>query len=108
MRYLSNVATLDFVADKCNGCGRCVEVCPHGVFSLVDKRAYVADRDLCMECGACVKNCLTGALSVVPGVGCASAIIGGMIKGTEPVCGCDADESKDAGGAGGGDKGACC
>jgi NAD-dependent dihydropyrimidine dehydrogenase PreA subunit len=89
MKYLTNVTTLQYSAEKCAGCGRCVEICPRGVFELRDKRAVITDRDLCMECGACEKNCDFGAISVNSGVGCAAAIINSMITGGEPSCGCD-------------------
>jgi len=88
MKYLSNVSTLQYSQDKCAGCGRCVEVCPHGVFAMANKRAVLTDRDLCMECGACMMNCDFNAISVNPGVGCAAAIIKGMLTGSEPTCGC--------------------
>ena len=88
MKYLANVATLNYASEKCAGCGRCVEVCPQGVFMMQDKRAVVTDRDRCMECGACAKNCDFGAIAVNSGVGCASAIITGMLTGSEPTCGC--------------------
>jgi NAD-dependent dihydropyrimidine dehydrogenase PreA subunit len=88
MKYLANVTTLQYSSDKCAGCGRCVEVCPQGVFVMQDKRARITDRDLCMECGACAKNCDFGALSVSVGVGCAAAIITGLLTGSEPSCGC--------------------
>ena len=93
MNYLANVTTLESDRAKCSGCGRCVEVCPHGVFVMEDKRALTTDRDRCMECGACALNCEFGALSVNSGVGCAAAIITGMITGGEPVCGCDSDNN---------------
>jgi NAD-dependent dihydropyrimidine dehydrogenase PreA subunit len=88
MKYLADVSTLHYIPEKCAGCGRCVEVCPRGVFVMQNKRAEVTDRDLCMECGACALNCDFGALSVNAGVGCAAAIITGMITGKEPSCGC--------------------
>lgn len=97
MKYLKNVATLSYNADKCKGCGRCIEVCPHDVFVMQDNRAAITNKDLCMECGACAKNCDFGAISVNPGVGCASAIITGMLTGTEATCGCDSG-SKNSGG----------
>ncbi len=75
-------------AGKCTGCGMCMEVCPHEVFRLEERRAVIAARDRCMECGACEKNCALGALSVSKGVGCASALIGSMITGGPPTCGC--------------------
>ena len=63
MKYLSDVATLKYDPEKCSGCRRCVEVCPHGVFEMRDKRAAVTDKDLCMECGACALNCEFGAIT---------------------------------------------
>lgn len=89
MRYFPDVVTLEYDADKCNGCQMCVIVCPHTVFAMENKRAKMVDRDACMECGACAKNCPEEAISVRPGVGCAYAIIMGAIRGTEPDCGCD-------------------
>lgn len=89
MTYLKNITTLQVFPDKCTGCGRCMEVCPHAVFKLEDKKVTITDKDRCMECGACEKNCDFGAISVKAGVGCATAVINGMIRGTEPDCGCD-------------------
>lgn len=87
-RHLRNVATLAYDPDKCTGCGRCVEVCPHAVFSVEGKKARLGDRDLCMECGACARNCAFAAISVRPGVGCAWGIILSELKGREaPSCG---------------------
>jgi NAD-dependent dihydropyrimidine dehydrogenase PreA subunit len=88
MKYLANVTTLKYDSEKCTGCGRCVEVCPRGVFEMRDKRASVTDKDLCMECGACAKNCEFGALAVNSGVGCAAAIINSLISGGPPSCDC--------------------
>ena len=93
MKYLANVTTLQFFSDKCTGCGRCVEVCPHGVFEMRDKRATLADRDRCMECGACAKNCEFNAITVNTGVGCAAAIINSLIYGGEPTCDCSGTAS---------------
>jgi len=93
MRYLANVATVAMVTDKCTGCGMCIEVCPHNVFVLKEKKAVIIDRDACMECGACAANCAFGAVSVDKGVGCAAAIINSIINGGEPTCGCDTNAS---------------
>ena len=73
--YLLNVATLELEQTECTGCGRCVEVCPHQVFTLAEKRAAISDLDACMECGACAKNCPASAIRVDSGVGCASGLI---------------------------------
>ncbi len=93
MRYLEEVVTLEFDPAPCNGCGLCVIVCPHGVFAMEGKRAAVVDRGACMECGACALNCERGAIRVRSGVGCASGVIAGLIRGTEPTCGCSDDAS---------------
>ena len=52
-RYLKDVTTLKLDRDACIGCGRCPEVCPHQVFAIAEKKAFLQDRDACMECGAC-------------------------------------------------------
>ena len=73
--YLHNVATLEFDTEACIGCGRCSEVCPHQVFSLVENKARIIDFDACMECGACARNCPAAAIRVDAGVGCAAGLI---------------------------------
>lgn len=92
-KYLKNVCTLKLDSDKCTGCGRCSEVCPHKVFELSEKKVEIIDRDSCMECGACAKNCPFDAIAVNSGVGCAFAIIKGWLLGTEPTCDCSSDSS---------------
>ena len=88
-RYLEGVSTLTYDRDRCVGCGFCETVCPHGVFSIDERKARVSDRDLCMECGACARNCPAGAIAVDAGVGCAGAIIKSWLTGSEATCGCD-------------------
>jgi ferredoxin len=93
LSYIRNGETLALNAGLCTGCGACVEVCPHGVFEIRGAAAEVVRREGCMECGACARNCSPGAITVRVGVGCAAAIIGGMLRGTAPQCGCG-DEGK--------------
>lgn len=88
LKYLKNVTTLRFDPDRCAGCGMCVSVCPHQVFILQDRKARIRAVDRCMECGACARNCAFGAISVRAGVGCAAAILTGLVRRTEPQCGC--------------------
>ena len=87
-RYLKNVQTLRLLADKCIGCGKCMEVCPHGVFTIETNKAEIKDKNSCMECGACAKNCPAKAIKVDANVGCAAAIIFGWLTGNEPSCDC--------------------
>lgn len=87
MRYLESVVTLKLDAEKCIGCGRCAEVCPHRVFNVQERKAIMVDRGACMECGACRKNCPVEALAVKAGVGCAYALILSRITKKPPRCG---------------------
>ena len=65
--------------DKCTACGKCVEVCPTKVISLIPKKAkiYVKCSSLdkgaivrkicklgCIACGICVKVCEPGAIKI--------------------------------------------
>ena len=118
--YYTSAISLELDASRCTGCGRCVEVCPHNVFAMTKVRpleagsagrhvgprlqASIVGRERCMECGACALNCAPGAIKAGAGVGCATAIINGLIRGTAPTCGCGGDGS-DAGSCGGG---TCC
>jgi ferredoxin len=52
-------------AQECNGCGKCVNICPVEAMTLVStndphtpkmKRAKV-DEDLCLGCGVCLRVC---------------------------------------------------
>lgn len=85
--YLEN--TLEYDPALCNGCGKCVEVCPHGTFKMEGRLAVLNQKEACMECGACQLNCVTGAIRVQSGVGCASAMIGAALRGrTDAECSC--------------------
>ena len=79
-RYLKNATTLELNVPACIGCGRCVEVCPHQVFVIADRKARLQDRDACMECGACQRNCPVTAIKVDAGVGCASGMINEWLR----------------------------
>jgi NAD-dependent dihydropyrimidine dehydrogenase PreA subunit len=87
MRYLSGVTTLEYNEQKCQGCGKCVEVCPHGVFVMDNGLSKLIDKDACIECGACQKNCPFDAITVQSGVGCAAAIISSLRKKKTQCCG---------------------
>ena len=62
--------TLGVDADKCTGCGTCVQVCPKGVFELVQvdrkKKSLVSDLKACEQCTACVKQCPVEAILAQP------------------------------------------
>ena len=87
-QYLKNVVSLILHTEKCTGCGMCLNVCPHQVFSLNHGKAEIIDKDSCMECGACAMNCAFDAIDVASGTGCATAIMYGKLTGKEPTCDC--------------------
>jgi len=87
--YIPGVVTIAVDEAECNGCTLCTQVCPRAVLAMKEGKARIVFRDACIECGACAMNCETGAVTVRSGVSCASAIITGKLRGTEPVCGCD-------------------
>ena len=81
--------TLAYIPELCNGCAKCVEVCPHAVFEMNERKAILVRPLDCMECGACQKNCIKNAISVKSGVGCASAMIRAALTGQkEATCDC--------------------
>ncbi len=89
MTYLFSGHSLQLAAERCNGCGRCEEVCPHAVLAVVERKAHIVARERCMECGACRMNCVTGAIEVESGVGCAAAILSAIRSGSSDYsCDC--------------------
>lgn len=59
---------IEIRADKCTGCGACLQACPAGAIRIVDGIARV-DAELCRQCGDCVSACPQGAITeVVPPV----------------------------------------
>jgi len=91
-KYLSETLSLTINTEKCNGCGMCINVCPHAVFKIENKKATVPGYEYCMECGACKLNCPTKAITmnVGNGCGCATGIIEGYFNknSNECACGC--------------------
>ncbi len=59
-REEGNCARFEWAADRCTGCGRCVDLCPYAARSSPSSR--IVDR--CRLCGLCVSVCPTGALSL--------------------------------------------
>ncbi|MBU1241196.1 4Fe-4S dicluster domain-containing protein [Myxococcota bacterium] len=76
--FMNPVATTGFLpvvnTDLCNGCGKCVDVCPVEALSLVSandphkpkKRRAKVDERICLGCAVCIKNCTPNALTLKP------------------------------------------
>lgn len=61
---LNGYRELSHDRDACEGCRRCVEICPQGVWEMDDqKRAVLAHRDACTACKACLTQCPSGAIT---------------------------------------------
>ena len=54
---------LVLLRERCAYCGRCAEVCPHGLHTVAASEHTIA-RDKCTACGICVANCAFGALEI--------------------------------------------
>jgi len=50
-------------AEKCTGCGMCVDVCPAEAITLIGDVAVVHE-DACTECERCVEECPNEAISL--------------------------------------------
>lgn len=59
-------AQLMIMAERCIGCGDCVEACPAGAAVLVD--GVPGATDACTACGACVDVCLARARTMAGGM----------------------------------------
>ena len=79
LKYLENVITLKLDTETCNGCGMCVNVCPHEVFDIEQRKAVVVDLNACIECGACAINCPVNAIKIQTGAGCATGLLFGAL-----------------------------
>ena len=72
--FLNAVYTTNFIPEineeKCNGCGKCVTLCPVEAMTLVSandpektkkKKARLFE-NICLGCGVCINECKTGAV----------------------------------------------
>ncbi|MGE5582973.1 MAG: 4Fe-4S binding protein [Bacillota bacterium] len=54
---------LKFDSGKCNGCGKCVDICPGDLLFINQSgKSAIRNQAECWDCMACVKTCPAGAL----------------------------------------------
>lgn len=72
---LQPVHTTNFIPSidekSCNGCGRCVSVCPIDVISIKEHtnpntKKAVIDESICLGCGVCVRSCSKKSITLIP------------------------------------------
>ena len=56
-------------ASKCDGCGKCVDICPSDIMHLTNsifngRKAYNIEPNYCWECYSCVKECPQHAIDI--------------------------------------------
>ena len=56
--------TVAIDAEKCTGCGECVDVCPVEVYELQDGKSVPVNEEECLGCESCVEVCETSAITV--------------------------------------------
>ena len=51
-------------AEKCEGCEECVNVCPQGVFRMVDSKSDPYQTGECVFCESCLGVCPSSTISI--------------------------------------------
>ena len=68
LKYVRKAVTVVEIrvdADKCTGCGTCVDVCPVGVYELRDDKSVPVNVDECILCRACEAQCPNNAIEII-------------------------------------------
>lgn len=53
-----------YFANKCRGCGHCIEQCPQSAILKDQNFGFITDYKSCIRCGKCVDSCFYGARSI--------------------------------------------
>ncbi|MCK5687466.1 4Fe-4S dicluster domain-containing protein [bacterium] len=63
-----------FNVSNCNGCGRCVSICPVDAIHLgsenedgdTENKVAILDEERCLGCGLCARTCVNGCVNLIP------------------------------------------
>ena len=53
-----------FDADKCVGCGQCVDICPVNVWEMNDGKSDPVNAEECLGCESCTGVCENDAIVI--------------------------------------------
>lgn len=59
--------SIEIIADRCIGCGQCVQICPGSLFDISGNKAAMKYPQNCWGCASCIKECAAGALRLYLG-----------------------------------------
>jgi len=51
-------------AEKCVGCGECVDVCPVEVYELQNEKSVPVNEEECLGCESCIEVCEHDAIVI--------------------------------------------
>jgi len=66
--------------NKCNGCLKCVETCPFGVFKAEAEKVTVSNPQNCHLCLACEIQCPTKAIKIIEQSSTKNKVVNGTIS----------------------------
>ena len=52
-------------AENCQGCGRCVSVCPNNAYELIEGKSSLKENFTCRDCKVCLAACSNDAITFV-------------------------------------------
>jgi pyruvate formate lyase activating enzyme len=61
----SAIPQIMYYGTECNGCGRCIEICPRSAITRNPRLGFITDHEKCDLCGLCVDACFRNARHMI-------------------------------------------